>query len=589
MYDPVAWENLSGEAVENLLATLIARERPDSNHIRPSSGDYGMDLKVKNKDGSIDVYQIKKFHSNLTKGQKKQIEESWNRLNEYIRNTGVEVSHWYLTMPLNPTPENLEWFDALTAGSSIQCSWRGKTYIESLIAKYPEVIDFYLHGGQEHLLEKFRDAAQAFSDREEDSAQFLAQRLQRIQKLLNEQDPHYDYDLYLSNSVPENVIDGVGCNPRAVCSLWEIQPNGKAILIEIVPKFGAATLIAPLETTFCFTPQTEDQKAELDSFLTFGTSLSRCPVEIKKPMSQLLPWVDSAVVESATCSVASAEPQSRTDLVLRCKDASVTLHNTSRATGIRGGGHWFGEDGSGLMSVHLLAAPNGETSGTVICGPENLRGKPIGEVRQAIDFCESMHANSSFNLETMDGELLQIIDSSKDGFDEAIYNPELFNVVKVLADLQHFTNSIIRFPEKGIRNSEIREWVITLRILEHKDKLVFIPWGSECITLADPVHPNIPTFPCGITGVRKLVSTIDGETCFFGYYQWWANAGSGENSGEDQFVLKPVDDSDNNALMALHYIEPSPREREINRQLYCGPTFDFSQCRLISEVANSDS
>ena len=40
---------------------------------------------------------------------------------------------------------------------------------------------------------------------------------------------------------------------------------------------------------------------------------------------------------------------------------------------------------------------------------------------------DSMHANPSFNLKTVDGELLQIVDSSTDGFDEAIYNPELFS------------------------------------------------------------------------------------------------------------------------------------------------------------------
>jgi hypothetical protein len=49
VYDPIAWGNLSGEAVEDLLATLISRERPHVNHIRPSSGDHGRDLEVKTK------------------------------------------------------------------------------------------------------------------------------------------------------------------------------------------------------------------------------------------------------------------------------------------------------------------------------------------------------------------------------------------------------------------------------------------------------------------------------------------------------------------------------------------------------------
>ena len=163
MYDPIAWGNLSGEAVEDLLATLISRERPHVNHIRPSSGDHGRDLEVKNEDGSIDVYQIKKFYSNLTKGRKRQIEASWDRLNEYIQDSGVRVAHWYLTMPLNPTPENLEWFHNLTTESPIECIWLDKTYIESLVAKYPEVIDFYLHGGRERLREMFSDVVQALS------------------------------------------------------------------------------------------------------------------------------------------------------------------------------------------------------------------------------------------------------------------------------------------------------------------------------------------------------------------------------------------------------------------------------------------
>ena len=66
MYDPIAWGNLSGEAVEDLLATLISRERPHVNHIRPSSGDHGRALDVQKDDGRIDVYQIQTFYRNLT-------------------------------------------------------------------------------------------------------------------------------------------------------------------------------------------------------------------------------------------------------------------------------------------------------------------------------------------------------------------------------------------------------------------------------------------------------------------------------------------------------------------------------------------
>ncbi len=178
---------------------------------------------------------------------------------------------------------------------------------------------------------------------------------------------------------------------------------------------------------------------------------------------------------------------------------------------------------------------------------------------------DSMHANPSFNLKTVDGELLQIVDSSTDGFDEAIYNPELFNTVKVLENLQHFTNTIIRFLGKGICDSGIREWVITLKILEHKDMIVFIPWASECITFTDPRSSEHPYFPCGVTGVRKLVSTVTGNLVSL----------VTTNGGQMRDLVKrsiwitlfsnllPIRGA--MFLKALHYIEPSPQEREINR------------------------
>lgn len=110
MVDPIPWGNLSGEDMETLLAVFICKQRPEANRVRPSSGDNGIDLQVKNGDGTYDVYQVKKFAHTLKTSQKSQIKKSLKSLNDYIRETGYKVANWYLVLPLDPTPQNLKWF-----------------------------------------------------------------------------------------------------------------------------------------------------------------------------------------------------------------------------------------------------------------------------------------------------------------------------------------------------------------------------------------------------------------------------------------------------------------------------------------------
>lgn len=117
--------NLSGEDMETLLAVFICKQRPEANRVRPSSGDNGIDLQVKNGDGTYDVYQVKKFAHTLKTSQKSQIKKSLKSLNDYIRETGYKVANWYLVLPLDPTPQNLKWFKEITKELPYHCDWVG--------------------------------------------------------------------------------------------------------------------------------------------------------------------------------------------------------------------------------------------------------------------------------------------------------------------------------------------------------------------------------------------------------------------------------------------------------------------------------
>ena len=147
MVDPIPWGNLSGEDMETLLAVFICKQRPEANRVRPSSGDNGIDLQVKNGDGTYDVYQVKKFAHTLKTSQKSQIKKSLKSLNDYIRETGYKVANWYLVLPLDPTPQNLKWFKEITKELPYHCDWVGLPNIQAWATDMPEVYDYFLGNG----------------------------------------------------------------------------------------------------------------------------------------------------------------------------------------------------------------------------------------------------------------------------------------------------------------------------------------------------------------------------------------------------------------------------------------------------------
>jgi hypothetical protein len=110
----VPWSELGGDQAETLISNLLYSEHPKTaTRVRPSRGDYGIDVVVPNASApdKIDVYQIKKFFETLTANQRGQVEKSFRRfLLGFVRG-GWPIADWYLLMPVDPTSEkDSDWF-----------------------------------------------------------------------------------------------------------------------------------------------------------------------------------------------------------------------------------------------------------------------------------------------------------------------------------------------------------------------------------------------------------------------------------------------------------------------------------------------
>jgi hypothetical protein len=272
----VEWTRLSGEATEELVAVLLCRRHPSATVIRPSRGDGGIDLLVPRDDGGYEVYQVKKFSTNLTSRQKGQITTSYERVQQHCSEQELDVRAWHLTMPLNPTNENLAWLTDLTSRSAFSCDWRGYNFVEGLAAEFPDVIDYYLHDGAGRLAEVVGKLTEAMHmPPKTDGAGLItpaqvAEHLGSLQPALDT-DPHFRYAISIDPQPPPTPNDpGLILAMTSGCT----DQDGTAVTVKVFPRFAEALAFRPIPMTVTFQVDPGSQfEQDLKSFRKFGTPL----------------------------------------------------------------------------------------------------------------------------------------------------------------------------------------------------------------------------------------------------------------------------------------------------------------------------
>lgn len=265
---------MSGEAVEELVAVLLCRRHLGATVIRPSQGDGGIDLLVPLPAGGVEIYQVKKFATNLTASQKRQISRSYNTLEAERRGQSLDVRAWHLTLPLNPTRQNLAWLKEVTTAAPYSCDWRGMNFLEGLAAEFPDVVDYYVSDGADRLARVVGQLSEALqlAPRADGAALVtpaqLIQHLQALQPLLDT-DPHFIYGISLDPVPPLTPSD-----PGLILAVTSAPHGdaGPAITVKVFARFAEALRFRPIPLTLHFSAEPGSAlESDLAAFEKFGT------------------------------------------------------------------------------------------------------------------------------------------------------------------------------------------------------------------------------------------------------------------------------------------------------------------------------
>jgi predicted RNase H-like HicB family nuclease len=435
----VEWSELEAPQAETLLSVLLYNEHPKATRIRPSRGDFGIDVLVPNNSApeTFDVYQIKYFSKSLTASQRGQVEQSFRRLLIGLVRRAISVADWYLVIPVDNTLDTqMDWFNSMPAkvieeifdddkfvqlekkqapltanekekitawrnAPSRLIKWEGRPLCMSLAAKYPFVVDYYLHGGQQHIIDAFKDLASVLatdkslpdpSTADSGTAALvtpaqLQDHLFKVQKVLDT-DPHFKYGISL-DPAPPAILD----EDSLVAASQVTQPDGRSVTVRIYQRFDEALRERPIpiNVTFLASHGTFDQDA-FDMWRKYGMPLIAAPAEVETSLPGGLGEMMSGGITQVTIGTVGHTYEAR--FRIRRPDGNTgpeLLFTLTASTGHEGTGIWeTGTETTGLLTFESLTDLETKQGSwgfkqDSIVGKEVVKALPTIEFRQ--DLC----------------------------------------------------------------------------------------------------------------------------------------------------------------------------------------------------------
>lgn len=490
----VEWTRLDGADVEAVVAMFVNREHPNSTRITPSKGDGGVDIldRGAGPGGSDVVYQVKRYTEPLGSKEKKAVEKSLKTLMKDPRWADLNVEEWHLVLPWDPSPEADKWLCDLGKEEGVKVIWNGLTHVEALATKYPEVIDYYLHGGRSRMEEAYKVIVTAFGAANAASGLSVPAVYEMVEAGLRtlEDDPHYRYELrFGSGDMPP-----FSSRPGLALQLAsQDNASSKWSVVDVIARCAASPVERPIlvDGSLKFEAGSATHKA-FEDFLAYGSPF-------KSPDGSFSGKLDAPgglgrSIDGATVSAWSTNKELGDDpelyLEILTPDlqvlGAVDLDRVERSLGTEGYRVVLQET-SGVFEMEDRYNLSGSDSSRRLTF-NDLTGMPVAKVLSALTFLSHCH---SPNVGRVSRRYTPAVRGTLDPnfafqWPEAL-EAQLITMVQLfefLTRLQAETGIVIKVPDSAdVQDEQIKGWQLADKLLQGVEALV--TYGEEDGILID--------------------------------------------------------------------------------------------------------
>ncbi|MFV2145607.1 hypothetical protein [Isoptericola sp. G70] len=481
---------------------FINTEHPNSVRITPSKGDGGIDVLDPSADsgGGDIVYQVKRYAEALSSKQKTEVENSLKRLlgpDADPRWANLNVTTWRLVTPWGPTPEAYKWLQGLVAPYGVRVHWDGLTFFDRMAAKYPNVIDYYLHGNRTAMLEAQASVMVLMAGGEAPegkvSAEYVMERVQKAVRVLDD-DPHYRFEFRVGHGDPPEPQ----MRPGLVVSTWRIDTAAHTwFSVDVLARCAASLQVRPLTFEGLITAAQGSADADaLKDFVEYGTPFISAAGGFSGQMD--LPGGLGGPLEDATVKVSPVvgadvgdDPELRLEVLDASKESIAEVHTdriemTKGTVGIR---VVLREIHGVFEQVRRFDLVNQQTHVTFTV--LDIEGLPVSSVRPAVEFLEAFRAPNSARVSVRHSpahlgavEEIPAVGGSSFG--------SLARILRLLDALQQHTSTVVKVPTPDHINHQQAKWDFSARILRGEEVVVTTPEKTPVVDFELPAGSAPP-------------------------------------------------------------------------------------------------
>jgi hypothetical protein len=523
------WTRFEGNDTEAVVAMCINREHPNSVRITPSRGDGGIDILDRGAaaDGGDVVYQVKRHTDPLSTKQKNDAEESLLRLKSDPRWGQLNVTTWYLVTPWDPTPEADLWLQQIASQHSLTATWRGLTHVEALATKYPEVIDYYLHGGRDRIEEAYQTAMALMGLGNGHNSLDVPATVERVKLAVRalDTDPHYRYELRFG----EGEFAAAASRPGLVMTQFSgTEDNGPWTAVDIIARCAASVDERPISISGAFTVTAgSDFEAAMKDFFAYGTSFTSpegaYAGTIDAPGGLGGPLENAQVFTFPLNDDLGVNPNVHVQIIDPDGNvlASADLDRIERSRGSKGVRTVHKE-------IHRVFTVEDRFDVASTGSTRSLRfgdfaGQPVDAVLNAFKFvahCQAPNVGRR-SIRGTPPQLGRVDTNWAFAFPQDAQQmlDVTVQMLEHLATVQAHSSALVRVPDfDALSEDQARSWAVAARLLEGEDVWFTYPDGDPLFV---GLEPNIIYTDGPLSVMSPFIVEIGEQKIDFGHLEMW--------------------------------------------------------------------